>query len=145
MKENTVAEKSMGRRYIHSKPLDRYYSVEFSIDGLLVVYQFKIWDTGSTDMYILIKENSAFLPWIKIGDNLNLKYYSRDLTHPYENLDTEIRSIAKQEQGRLKGHYLVGFEILDNRDQNKIDWYSLSNKAQVLPFNAAALRNTHID
>jgi len=64
-----------------------------------------------------------------------MKYYPTDLFYPIEYLDTVIRNIIKQDQGRLKGHYLVGLEILDSQDQNKMHWLYRSNKTQILPLN----------
>lgn len=113
MQEYAVAERLVEGSYEPWKELDRYYSVEISMDGLEVVYQYGIWSVESTSMFVLVKEDSGILPWLKVGDILNMKYYSTDIVYPFENLDTEIQSITKQDQGRLKGHYLVGFEIID--------------------------------
>ena len=96
------------------KRVDQYYSVEFAIEGLESAYQFKIWNKTSTHMSILVKENSEILPQIKVGDTLNMRYYSDNLVHPCECLETAIRRITRNDQGRLKGHYLVGLELLEN-------------------------------
>ena len=42
-----------------------YHSVEFSIQGVDLAYQFKIWNTSSTPMCVLVKEDSAILPSLK--------------------------------------------------------------------------------
>lgn len=94
--------------------VDQYYSVEFAIEGLESAYQFKIWNKSSTHMSILVKENSDVLPQLKVGDTLNMRYYSDNLIHPSECLETAIRRITRNDQGRLKGHYLVGLELLEN-------------------------------
>ena len=72
---------------------------------------------------------------------LNMKYYSTDAVHPYRNYNTEIRYVRRQENGRLKGHYLVGLEILENDSQSIMSWPYRSDGPQVLPFDNA-LRNT---
>ena len=133
MKEYASVDKLVDRRSEPRKKVDQYYSVEIPISELGVVYQFKIWNIESTSLFVLVKEDSGILPWLKVGDILNMKYYSTD--YPVEYLDTEIRNITKQDQGRLKGHYLVGFEILDSQDQNKIHWLYRSNKTQISLFN----------
>jgi len=135
MKEYAVANKLVERRSGPRKKVAQYYSVEIPIDELGIVYQFKIWNIDSTCMFVLVKENSCILTWLKVGDKLNMKYYSTDLFYPFKYLDTEIRNITKQDQGRLKGHYLVGFEILDSQDHNNVHWLFRSNKIQILPFN----------
>ncbi len=96
------------------KRVDEYYSVEFAIEGLESAYQFKIWNKTSTRMSILVKENSDVLPQLKVGDTLNMRYYSDNLIHPSQCLETAIRRITRNDQGRLKGHYLVGLELLQN-------------------------------
>ena len=94
--------------------VDQYYSVEFAVEGLESAYQFKIWNKSSTHMSILVKENSDVLSQLRVGDTLNMKYYSDNLIHPTEYLETAIRQISRKDQGRLKGHYLVGLELLEN-------------------------------
>jgi len=94
--------------------VEQYYSVEFVIDALNTAYQFKIWNKTSSYMSILVRENSDILPQLRVGDTLNMRYYSDDLIHPSEYLETAIRHITRNDQGRLKGHYLVGLELLAN-------------------------------
>lgn len=91
---------------------DQFNSVEISIDGLDLPYQFKIWENRSTSMNVLIKEDSGVLPLLKVGDTFNMKYYSSKSIYPLENVKTAISHITKNDRGRLKGHYLVGLEIL---------------------------------
>jgi len=130
MKEYATVDKLAERRCGPGEKVNQFYSVEIPIGELGVVYQFKIWNIESTSMFVLVKEDSGILPWLKVGDRLNMKYYSTDLFYPVEYLDTEIRNITKQDQGRLKGHYLVSLEILGSQDQNKIHWLYRSNKTQ---------------
>ncbi|MFC1533308.1 hypothetical protein ACFL7M_08100 [Thermodesulfobacteriota bacterium] len=117
--------------------LDQYYSVEIQINEIGVVYQFKVWRIESTSIYILIKEDSALLPWLKVGDSRIMKYYSNDLTNPYQNLETEILDIIRQEYGRLRGHYLVGLEIKGSNNQDNARWPYRSNEALISPLNAS--------
>jgi len=94
--------------------VDQHYSVECAIEGLESAYQFKIWNKTSTHMSILVKENSDVLPQLRVGDTLNMSYYSDNLVHPTEYLETAVRQIIRSDQARLKGHYLVGLELLEN-------------------------------
>jgi len=137
VKEYALAKQLREREPGLGKSVDQYYSVEFSFEGLDVIYQFKIWKTVSTVMSVLVKEDSSILPWLKVGDKLNMKYYSTDVVDPFEDLNTEIRYITKQDQGRLKGHYLVGIEILGSQDRDRILLPYLSNRANILPFNTS--------
>lgn len=95
------------------KKRDQYYSVEFSLDPLPVPYQFRIWDIKPKSMLILIREDSAILPLLKVGDRLKMKYYSADSHYPdTEGKETAITEITKDEKGRFKGHFLVGLDII---------------------------------
>lgn len=112
MREYAVAERLVERSYGPWNDLNKYYSVEITIDGLEYVYQYKIWNMESKSMFVLVKGNSGILTWLKVGDILNMKYYSTNKAHPFENLNTEIQYITNQAQGRLRGHYLVGLRLL---------------------------------
>lgn len=91
---------------------DKYYSVEFSIKGLAVQYQFKIWRIGQMSMCLLVKEGSEVLRRIKVGDTVEMRYYSTESAYPSDYLKTAIRDIVWNENGRFKGHCTVGLEIL---------------------------------
>lgn len=91
--------------------VDLYYSVEFSVEGLDAIYQFIIYDISKKGICILIKENSAVLQKLRVGDIFNMKYYPIKLLGPTEHLRTEIRHITKEMSGRYKDHYLVGLAV----------------------------------
>jgi len=93
----------------------KFYSVEFSIFETGSLYQFKIRDVSPRGMCILVKEDSAVLKHIKVGDRLNMKYHSAEASNTSEFLRTEIRHITKEEEGHYKGHYLIGLSIMDHQ------------------------------
>lgn len=90
-----------------------YYSAEFVLEGLDISYQFKIWEKEPRAVSVLVKENSDILQILKVGDTLNVKYYSIKSAYPSDCRKTAIRHITRNDQGRLKGHYLVSLEILE--------------------------------
>ncbi len=90
---------------------DRFYSAEVLLNGLNMLYQFKIWKKPSKPMFAIVKENSAILDCLNVGDTFTMKYYSSDSLCPTEDLDTKIKYITLEDQGRFKGHYLIGLEI----------------------------------
>lgn len=137
MKEYAVASKYIVDGSAPLRNLAQYISVEISIIGLGVVYQFKIWQTTSMSMFILAKESSCLLPFLKTGDRLNMKYYSIDMNCPYQSLDTKIRDIVRHKRGRLGGHYLVELEIMENDSRNEFHLPFSSKEGQILPFNAS--------
>ena len=120
MKEYVTEDKSPKRRYEPGAVTDRFESVEFSINGLECLHQFRIWNIRPESMCVLVKENSEILGVLSVGDILPLKYYSADNFCHTIYLDTEIRYIQKQEAGRFKGHYLIGLTILGQQTRTKI-------------------------
>ncbi len=104
----------------NARELDQFYCVEIPVKAKLV-YQFKIWQTGPLLMSILVKENSRFLSFIEVNSKFNMKFYSDDFLYPYQELVTEIRDISLQECGRLKGHYLISLEIIEDAEEQKIN------------------------
>jgi hypothetical protein len=88
-----------------------FHSVELLIDGLEFSYHFKIWDINANAMNIIIKEDSAIINRLKPGNRFNSKYYSDNGSYPMVELNTEISHITKAEEGRFKGHYIVGLTI----------------------------------
>jgi hypothetical protein len=114
--DGSVKRHSYARESIHgsAKGTDDYYSAEFVVDGLEASYQFRIWEKASKAVSVLVKENSGILQLLKVGDTLNVKYYSRRSAYPSDWQKTAVRHITWNDQGRLKGHYLVGLEILEN-------------------------------
>ena len=140
MKEYALDHRLKETRSEPGKRPDLYYSVEMSVDGLGVIYQFKIWTVQSESMFIIVKENSDILKCLKAGDTLNMKYYSSDSVYPLEYMDTEIQDITKQEQGRLKGHYLVSLVIVESPDHDKIHWpYALGRHRSTYRFQRTKL------
>jgi len=103
-----VTEKEPGQE----KRADDYYSAEFFVEGVEVLYQFKIWDAASSSLNVLVNEHSQILPRLKVGDTLDVKYYSNGSGYPSAYQKTAIRHITRSDEGRLKGHFLVGLEIL---------------------------------
>jgi len=91
--------------------IDQYYSVQFSINGLINIYQFKLRDISSKGMYIAVKESSAVLKHIKAGDMLNIKYCTINMG-PAENIKTKVKSINKIDQKRFNGHSLLCLQIV---------------------------------
>ncbi|MBW2136559.1 MAG: hypothetical protein JRH06_03280 [Deltaproteobacteria bacterium] len=111
--KDTRTENLLERRSEPRRQPDSYHSVELSIDGLEFSYQFKLHNIASRSMCVIVKEDSEILPRLKVGDTLNMKFYSQGSPYPSEDLATAIRHITKNESGRLRGHYLIGLEIIE--------------------------------
>ena len=101
------------------RDLDQFYCVEIPV-RVGIIYQFKIWQTEPMFMMILVKDNSKFLSLLDKNSKYNMKFYSDDFLYPYQELVTKIRDISLQENGRLRGHYLVSLEIIEEAEDKKI-------------------------
>jgi len=113
MKQMKSGETGPEKRSEPRKIVDQYFSVEFSISSMLPVHQFKIRDLSPSGIGILVNESSAVLDHLEAGSVLEMKYNPRDLSDLPEYLKTEICHITKVEEGKYKGHYLVGMLILE--------------------------------
>ena len=92
---------------------DRYSSVEIAINNAEPAYMFRIRKTPSAGVGILVKEDSAVLKYLRVGDHLNLKYNRFEASDLPEYIKTEIKYITKFDQIRPNRHYWVNFAVLD--------------------------------
>ena len=80
------------------------------------LYQFKLRDTSENGASILVKEDSFMLNYLEVGQKLNINF-SSDLESDHNgDFKIEIVHITKVDEGRYKGHYLVGVKILNKED-----------------------------
>ena len=87
---------------------DRFFSVKIKPSGLVPIYKFKLRKSSSNEAYILVKEGSAILSFLKSGQELNATYSTESRSELGELLKTKINYIIKEIQGRFKGHHVVG-------------------------------------
>ncbi len=100
-----------------SEPRDvpsQYYSVDFAVGDDPSVYQFKIWNLSPKGACFIVKEDSAVLKHLKVGDRLKMRYFKTDAPSSSEFLNTEIRHMTKDEHGRFRGHYKIGISIFSD-------------------------------
>ena len=107
-------EQIVEKRSETREKLDQYYSVEISVRGIAYNYQFRIWNRSPKGLCVVVREDSALLKHLKVGDVLDMKYYSMDASLPTEFLKTEVRHITN-DYGPFKGHYLVGISITEGQ------------------------------
>ena len=91
---------------------DQLKHVEFFVDELNSHYQFKVWGSALTSMFVLVKEDSDVLPQLDVGKKFEMKYFCQEATVPAKNLETEIKYVNKIDEGRFKGHYLTGLQLV---------------------------------
>jgi integration host factor subunit beta len=98
------------------KIVDEYYSVEFSTSDIAITHQFKLWNLSRGGICIMTSEESSILKHLKVGDILNMRYYKTELPEPSDYTKTEIKHITREENGRFRGHYLIGLAILEGSE-----------------------------
>ena len=114
MKENQPEKRSETREL-----LDRYYSVDFLIKETGEVYQFKLRDISAQGLGILVREDSQVLQSLKVGDTLDIKYNPPRSSGTTAIFKTQIRHIAKKEQGAPDGHCVIGMSIVARKAGEK--------------------------
>ena len=73
-------------------------------------------------MFVVVKEDSDIIDRLTVGDVFKMKFYGPNSPYFAADLDTEIKCITKNEQGRFKGHYLVYLAILQKqRAENDVE------------------------
>lgn len=92
--------------------VQRYHSVQFTKKGLDSLYQFKLWNISQKGLCILVKDDSAVLNHLAVGDTIDMTFYSMEAKEDPEKFNAQVKHITKNESGRFQGHYLVGLSIL---------------------------------
>jgi len=91
-----------------------YYSVQFAISKESPAYQFKLRDISDGGLCIAIRQDSAILAHIKVGETHRMSYAPLNAPRLLKNILTEIRHITFCREGPHKDHYLVGLSIVEN-------------------------------
>ena len=79
------------------------FSIEIRPDSLVSVYKFRLRKSPSEGSYILVKEGSAILGFLKSGQNLEIDYYPSSSTESSHKLKTKISYIMSNSRDALKG------------------------------------------
>ena len=109
MAEDDTINASAERRSEARKETNGMYGAELNMPGV-PIYRFKFKDISHNGACVLIKEDSSAMNYLQAGLTIDMMYNSPVLLGT-PILKSEIRHITKAEQGRFKGHYLVGFLI----------------------------------
>ena len=113
MEEKTVINNSAGRKSESKTILNKYYSVQFSLNCMGPVYLFKLRDIPLNGLCILVKEDSSVLKQMEVGDILDMEYNPPESSDPSTLLKTKITS--KNCHDCFTGHFLVELSIIDNQ------------------------------
>ena len=87
------------------------YRIEIKFVGE-PIYQFRVITITSKGAGLLIKDDSAFLEMIEVGQILEADFISPEGTAPSGLYKAEIIHITKLDKQEHRGHHLVGLSIL---------------------------------
>jgi hypothetical protein len=94
-----------------------FESVEVSFEGIECSHQFRIWNGDPHSMFVLVKHSSEIVDRFKVGEVVKMKYYTHGSDCRTKMMDTKIQEIIKEEQGRFRGHYVVGLALAESGQQ----------------------------
>ena len=78
------------------------------------LFQFKLKDISDNGASILVKEDSAMINHLEVGQSLKIKFHLSSRADLNGYFESKIKHITKIVAQRYKGHYLVGVQILAN-------------------------------
>ena len=84
---------------------------EIKLTGI-PLYQFKIKDISDSGASLLVKEDSAMINHLEVGQSLEIKLHSESQAGLNGYFEAKIKHITKIEEGRYKGHYSIGVRIV---------------------------------
>jgi len=93
----------------------RNYRIEIKFVGK-PIYQFRVINVTAKGAGLLVKEDSAFLKMIEVGQIVEADFISPDGSAPSGLYNAEIKHITKLDMQEHKGHQLVGLSILKKVD-----------------------------
>jgi len=103
----SLVERWEGSGFEFATGVQKEYCLEIFIESIGVIYQFPVWGVDSASMFIVIKDKSDILYWLKAGEQLEMKYYMTSMARPVKSMITEVRNVSKQVVGPFKGDYLA--------------------------------------
>jgi hypothetical protein len=93
----------------------RDYRIEIKLVGK-PIYQFRVINVTTKGAGLLIKDDSAFLQMIEVGQIVEADFISPEGTAPSGLYEAVIKHITKLDMQEYKGHQLVGLSILKKVD-----------------------------
>ncbi len=94
----------------------RNYRIEIKLVGE-PIYQFRVINVSTKGAGILIKDDSAFLNLIEVGQIVDVNFISPESSNPSGMHTAEIKHITKIYKNERQGQRLVGLSILKKLDQ----------------------------
>jgi hypothetical protein len=116
MQKDTIESFTGEKRSEPRRAKLRNYRIEIKMVGE-PIYQFRVINVTTKGAGILIKDDSAFLNMIKVGQIVDVNFISPEGSSPSGMYTAAIKHITKPHRQKPKGHRLVGISILNKSDQ----------------------------
>jgi len=101
------------KKRIHPRTeVQSYHCIEVQTLKMFIKYQFKIWNSSSHGICILVKNDSDFLNKVTVGEILDVNYFPSDIPRPPDVHQTKIMHITRANQDKFKNHFFVGLMII---------------------------------
>ena len=113
--ENITDEK----RSEHRPAASRDYRMEIKFVGE-PIYQFRLINVANEGAGILVKDDSAFLNMIEVGQIEDVTFKSPKGSNPSGIYKIQIKHISRLGKKIPKGHLLVGISILKKLDHDLV-------------------------
>jgi hypothetical protein len=91
------------------------YRIEIKFVGE-PIYQFRVINVTAKGAGLLVKDDSAFLKMIEVGQIVEADFISPKSMCPSGLYEAEIKHITNLEMQEHRGHYVVGLSILKKLD-----------------------------
>ncbi len=115
MQRDSTNNIAKGKRSEPRRAKLRNYRIEIKFVGK-PIYQFRVINVTAKGAGLLIKDDSAFLKMIKVGQIVEADFISPEGTAPSGLYQAEIKHVTKLDMQEHRGHQLVGLSILKKVD-----------------------------
>lgn len=116
MNKDKMENSSDEKRCEHRSAASRDFRIEIKFVGE-PIYQFRLINVTNKGASILIKDDSAFLNRIEVGQIFDVTFISPKDSNPSGIYKIDVKHISKLHKQFFKGHRLVGISILDKLEQ----------------------------
>jgi hypothetical protein len=110
-----LSENVITKDYVASNRqiIEKFYSVQFAIDGRAPLYQFRIKNIPPDGPGILVGEKSAVLSRLNVGDELDMTYCPCGAAAVSKELRTKVMRVDHHTEGRFEGHVAIGLSVVE--------------------------------
>ncbi len=91
--------------------LGDYSCIEFRIQSMGTIYLSRLWRTSEGEICFLIKEGSAVLDHLSVGDEIQARFITGQSESTPMTATTRIQGIRCETTGRFRGHHLIALAV----------------------------------